>query len=374
MGVDIETYSSVDLASAGVYAYTESPDFEILLIAFKFDDEPVVRQIDVTSVDRTDATRREFLTALLNPNVIKTAYNANFERTCLAKWIGLPMAPEQWHCTMVKALSLGLPGSLAAAGAALGLPEDKLKDPKGKALIQYFSKPCKATRTNGQRTRNLPLHDPEKWELYKAYNRQDVVTEQEILRLLDKYETTKSEQKLWELDQRMNDRGIRIDVPMVANIVQYDERRRQELVEEAREITGLSNPNSLAQLKDWLTRQGVPVDTLRKDDLERMIGQNLSEKVTRVLEIRQALGKTSTAKYSTMLDAVCADQRLRGILQFYGANRSGRWAGRLVQVQNLARNSLPDLSRPGSSVGSPARTGSSTPSVPARTCTARQPP
>jgi DNA polymerase len=348
MAVDIETYSTVDLPAAGVYAYTEAPDFEILLIAFRFNDDPagLVRQIDCTRVSETpvDALNRaEFFKALTDPTVIKTAFNAAFERTCLAKWRGEPMPPEQWRCTMVHALELGLPGSLAGAGMALGLPEEELKDPRGKSLIRYFSKPCKPTRTNGGRTRNLPAHDPDKWELYKQYNRQDVITEQAILQRLEQYPVPDSEQKLWELDQTMNDRGVLVDVDMVAKIVEYDERRRQELQEEARALTGLSNPNSLAQLKDWLARMGVPVDTLRKDDLERMVEQNLPAKVTRVLEIRQALGKTSTAKYATMLGAVCEDHRLRGILQFYGANRSGRWAGRLVQVHNLAKNSLPDL-------------------------------
>lgn len=348
LGIDVETYSSVDLPAAGVYAYTEAPDFEILLIAFRFNDDPagLVRQIDCTRVSETpeDALNRaEFFKALTDPAIVKTAFNAAFERTCLAKWRGAPMPPEQWRCTMVHALELSLPGSLAGTGMALGLPEEELKDPRGKSLIQYFSKPCKPTRTNGGRTRNLPAHDPDKWELYKKYNRQDVITEQAILQRLEQYPVPDSEQKLWELDQTMNDRGVLVDVDMVAKIVEYDERRRQELQEEARALTGLSNPNSLVQLKDWLARMGVPVDTLRKDDLERMVEQNLPAKVTRVLEIRQALGKTSTAKYATMLGAVCEDHRLRGILQFYGANRSGRWAGRLVQVHNLAKNSLPDL-------------------------------
>lgn len=348
LGIDVETYSSVDLPSAGVYAYTEAPDFEILLIAFRFDDDPagLVRQIDCTRVSETpeDALNRaEFFKALTDPAIVKTAFNAAFERTCLAKWRGAPMPPEQWRCTMVHALELGLPGSLAGAGMALGLPEEELKDPRGKSLIQFFSKPCRPTRTNGGRTRNLPAHDPDKWELYKQYNRQDVITEQAILRRLEQYPVPDSEQRLWELDQTMNDRGVLVDVDMVAKIVEYDEKRRQELQDEARALTGLANPNSLAQLKDWLARMGVPVDTLRKDDLERMVSQNLPAKVTRVLEIRQALGKTSTAKYATMLGAVCEDHRLRGILQFYGANRSGRWAGRLVQVHNLAKNALPDL-------------------------------
>ena len=348
MGVDIETYSSVDLAKVGVYAYVEAPDFEVLIIGYKFDDEEDVHVIDLATDDSYDKVdsyegHRRFWLALTDPNVVKTAYNANFERTCLAAWTGAEMPPEQWRCTMVKALTLGLPRGLADVGIAMGLPADKLKDPQGKALIQYFSKPCKPTKANGGRTRNLPFHDPAKWDLYLSYNRQDVVTEQEILRRLSLYETTKEEQDLWSLDQRMNDDGVRVDIPMVEKIVEYDARRREELAQEARGLTSLKNPNSLAQLKGWLADRGVPVEQLRKDDIARMLGEDLPGDVRRVLEIRQALGKTSVAKYSAMLAAACRDGRLRGILQFYGANRSGRWAGKLVQTHNLARNSLPDL-------------------------------
>lgn len=344
MGVDIETYSSVDLTEAGVYAYTEAPDFDILLISYIFDDwgEDNVKTIDCFDADPD--MMAEFCEALTDPQIVKTAFNANFERTCLAKWLQKPMPPEEWRCTMVKALTLGLPGNLAGAGEALGLPAEKLKDPQGKALIQFFSKPCKPTRTNGQRTRNLPEHDPAKWQLYKNYNRQDVVTEQEILRKLSIYKTPESEQQLWALDQHMNDNGVALDIPMVEKIVAYDTRRRQELQEEAQELTGLKNPNSLAQLKRWLAEQSVEMTSVTKDTItEALRDPELPSVVRRVLEIRTALGKTSVAKYSTMLVAHCQDHRLRGILQFYGANRSGRWAGRLVQTHNLAKNSLPDL-------------------------------
>lgn len=341
MGVDIETYSSVDLAEAGVYAYVEAPDFDILLISYIFDDWG---ENDVKTIDCFDADpdmMAEFCEALLDSQIVKTAFNANFERTCLAKWLQKPMPPEEWRCTMVKALTLGLPGNLAGAGEALGLPPEKLKDPQGKALIQFFSKP---TRTNGQRTRNLPQHDPAKWQLYKSYNRQDVVTEQEILRKLSIYKTPESEQELWALDQHMNDNGVALDIPMVEKIVEYDTRRRQELQEEAQELTGLKNPNSLAQLKRWLAEQGVEMTSVTKDTItEALRDPDLPDIVRRVLEIRTALGKTSVAKYSTMLVAHCQDHRLRGILQFYGANRSGRWAGRLVQTHNLTKNTLPDL-------------------------------
>ena len=344
MGIDIETYSSVDLAKAGVYAYTEAPDFDILLIGYKYDDEDEVHVIDTLAVDRDfDEELYEFRQALTDPSIVKTAFNANFERTCLAKWTGAAMPPEEWRCTMIKALTMGLPGNLADAGMALGLPEDKLKDPQGKALIQFFSKPCKPTRTNGQRTRNLPAHDPEKWKLFIAYNRQDVVTEQEILKRLAVYKIPDSEQALWSLDQHMNDNGVKLDIPMVEKIVEYNTQRRQELQEEAQTITGLSNPNSLAQLKKWLASQGVEMASVTKDTIAEALAGDLPENVRRMLEIRTALGKTSVAKYSTMLTAVCQDHRLRGILQFYGANRSGRWAGRLVQTHNLAKNSLPDL-------------------------------
>lgn len=344
MGVDIETYSSVDLAGSGVYAYTEAPDFDILLIGYKFDDEAEVHVIDTLAVDRDfDPELYEFREALTDPGIIKTAFNANFERTCLAKWTGAVMPPEEWRCTMIKALTLGLPGNLADVGIAMGLPEEKLKDPQGKALIQFFSKPCKPTRTNGQRTRNLPAHDPAKWKLFIEYNRQDVVTEQEILRQLDIYKTPESEQQLWALDQHMNDNGVKLDIPMVEKIVEYDTQRRQELQEEAKVLTGLANPNSLAQLKKWLSKQGVTMASVTKDTIAATLQTDIPDSVRRMLEIRTALGKTSVAKYSTMLTAVCQDHRLRGILQFYGANRSGRWAGRLVQTHNLAKNSLPDL-------------------------------
>lgn len=344
MGVDIETYSSVDLAEAGVYAYTEAPDFDILLIGYKFDDEDAVHVIDTLAVDRDfDEELYEFREALTDPSIIKTAFNANFERTCLAKWTGAPMPPEEWRCTMIKALTLGLPGNLAGAGEALGLPAEKLKNPQGKALIQFFSKPCKPTRTNGQRTRNLPAHNPAKWKLFIEYNRQDVVTEQEILRRLSIYKTPESEQQLWSLDQHMNDNGVKLDIPMVEKIVEYDTQRRQELQEETQAITGLRNPNSLVQLKKWLGAQGVTMTNVTKDTIAATLRTELPDNVRRMLEIRTALGKTSVAKYSTMLTAVCQDHRLRGILQFYGANRSGRWAGRLVQTHNLTKNTLPDL-------------------------------
>ena len=344
MSVDIETYSSIDLTKSGVYKYTEAPDFDILLIGYSFDDEEEVQVIDTYNLDEEGrAMLTEFMDALHNPRIIKTAFNANFERTCLAKWTEREMPPEMWRDTMILALELGLPRSLADVGMALGLPEDKLKDPQGKALINFFSKPCKPTKANGGRTRHLPEHDPAKWPLYKKYNRQDVVTEKEIWSKLIGFGWTKSEKELWNLDQRMNDHGVRLDVPMIEKIVDYDTERKAELLEEAKELTGLQNPNSLSQLKGWLADQGVAMASITKDTIAAKLSEDIPEKARRALEIRTALGKTSVAKYSTMLEAVNDDGRLRGILQFYGANRSGRWAGKLVQTHNLARNTLPDL-------------------------------
>lgn len=341
MSVDVETFSSMDLKKSGVYKYVESPDFTILLIAYSIDGGQV-KGIDCTSKEKEGM--EEFIGYLYDPARLKSAFNANFERICLAKYLGRKMPPQEWQCTMVKCLTLGLPGSLEGAGIALGLPEDKLKNMQGKSLIRYFSKPCRPTRTNGQRRRNLPEHDPEKWELYKTYNLQDVVTEMAIEERLRAYEMTESERALWALDQAINDTGVAIDVDMVEKIVGYDEMRKEELQEEAKAITKLINPNSPTQLKEWLADQGMPVESLNKDTVSAMLeNNNLPKDVRRVLEIRAALSKTSTAKYRAMLDAVGEDGRLKGLLQFYGANRSGRWAGRLVQVHNLARNSLPDL-------------------------------
>ena len=342
IGIDIETYSSIDLMDAGVYRYTEAPDFTILLIGYCVDGGPV------TVIDLVGGTNigclNEFLTMLTNPAVIKTAFNANFERTCLAKFFGRPMPPQEWRCTMVRALTCGLPGTLAEAGEALGLPADKLKDKRGAALIRYFSKPCKPTKANGGRTRNLPGHDPEAWQQYIEYNRQDVVTEQAILTRLQGYRIPDEEQALWTLDQEINDRGVGVDLAMIDRIVQYDALRKEQLTEEAKALTGLDNPNSVSQLRGWLEGQGLYTQSLDKETVGELLKDPvLPDKVRRVLEIRQALGKSSVAKYYTIRTAACEDGRVRGILQFYGANRSGRWAGRLVQIQNLARNSLPDL-------------------------------
>lgn len=340
LGIDIETFSSVDIKN-GAYAYSEAPDFEILLIAYKFSDEDKVKLIDLTD-DPEELENLRFWDALTDPEVVKTAYNANFERTCLARYTGEAMPPEQWRCTMVLAVQLGLPRSLAAVGPALGLTEEEQKKKTGAALIQYFCKPCKPTRTNGQRTKNTRLHAPEKWELFKEYNIQDVVTEQTILKRLRDFRPDQSEQDLWTLDQEINDRGVLLDIPMASSIVEFDTERSADLLAEAQQITGLSNPNSLAQLKPWLADNGLATDTLRKDDVAAMLADpSLHANVRRVLEIRQTLSKTSVKKYQTMLDIAGEDDRARGIMQFYGGH-TGRWAGRSLQPQNLARNTMPD--------------------------------
>lgn len=350
MNVDIETYSSVDIKESGVYAYAAAPDFEILLIGYRLDGGRV-EVIDLTDPLYAHEDYPEFWNSLMDPDVLKTAYNANFERTCLAAWTGKPMQPVQWQCTAVHAATLGLPGNLAGVGAALGFPQDKQKGAAGKRLIDYFCKPCKPTKVNGGRTRNLPEHAPEKWEEFIEYNRQDVVAEEAIRDRLAVYKIPESEQELWNLDQNMNDNGVLLDMDLVNKIIRYDAIYRERLMVEARELTGLSNPNSLAQLKDWfLCNYRMEIKSITKDTIPE-IHKQLEElefmhdiaPAVRMLRIRQELGKTSVKKYIAMEHAVFPDGRLRGILQFYGANRTGRWAGRIVQVQNLPQNKIPDL-------------------------------
>ena len=339
LGIDIETFSSVDIKN-GAYAYSEAPDFGVLLIGYKFSDENDIVCIDLTAEDGSQ--HRRFWEALTDPAIIKTAYNANFERTCLAKHTGQAMPPEQWRCTMILAVQLGLPRALENVGPALGLSEEEQKKKTGKALIQYFCKPCKPTRANGGRTRNTPVNAPEKWELFKEYNVGDVATEQAILKRLRDFRPDDKEQALWSLDQEINDRGVLLDIDMAEKIVSFDTKRGEELRTEAAELTGLANPNSLAQLKPWIQSHGLPAESLRKDDVEDLLTDpDLPADVRRVLEIRQALGKTSVKKYQTMIDIAGHDDRARGIMQFYGGH-TGRWAGRSLQPQNLARNTMPD--------------------------------
>ena len=348
MNVDIETYSSIDIKESGVYAYASAPDFEILLIGYRYDGQEV-KVIDLTD-PLADPERDfpDFWEGLYDPEVVKTAYNANFERTCLASWLGRPMPPEQWRCTAVHAATLGLPGNLGGVGEALGLPEDKQKDKIGKSLIQYFCKPCRPTKTNGMRTRNLPEHDPDKWRLFIEYNRQDVIAEATIREKLQIYPVTRQEQELWNLDQLMNDKGVLLDMDLADKILRHDAIYRERLKQEARKLTGLNNPNSLPQLKGWFkSRYGLEIKSITKDTIPEAIKQlsgiRDGEDGIRMLRLRQQLGKTSVAKYQAMKQAVCPDGRLRGILQFYGANRTGRWAGHIVQVHNLPQNKIPDL-------------------------------
>jgi DNA polymerase len=335
--IDVETYSSVDLLKSGVHKYVESPDFEILLFAYAFGDDPV-HVIDLTKYGVPTA----ILYALQDPNVIKTAFNAAFERTTIAKHFGIECDARQWRCTAVHALTLGLPGGLDNVAKVLGL--DAQKDAAGKALIKYFSTPCKPTKVNGGRTRNLPEHAPDKWEQYKAYCRQDVVVEREVARKLERFPVPQHEWDLWALDQRINDRGVRLDPVLVKAAQELDELYDARLVEEAKDITGLSNPNSNTQLRAWFAEQGLETpDGLAKEQVNELLAGDIASDIRRMLEIRQEMGKTSVDKFNAMARCICGDERARGLLQFCGANRTWRWAGRLIQVQNLPQNKFEDL-------------------------------
>lgn len=340
LSIDIETYSGVDLMKHGVYVYSESPDFEIELFGYAFDDG------DVTVIDLMTGGRipAYVLRALTDPDILKTAYNANFERTCLAQWTSREMPPEQWQDTMILAAELGLPRSLGDVGLVLGLPEDKQKMKEGKSLIQYFAKPCRPTKANGGRTRNLPEHAPDKWAQYIEYNRRDVETEREIRKILLKYGHDPKERGLWTIDQRINDRGVLLDRQLAEKAAEFDDRIKEDLRAEAREITGLANPNSVTQVKSWIKEKtGEEIESLEKKAISGVMKRvSGCGEVERYLEVRRELGKTSTAKYKAMLACACEDDRIRGLTQFYGANRTGRWAGRYVQMQNLPQNKLPD--------------------------------
>ena len=334
MSIDIETYSSVNIGNAGAPAYLRSPDFEILLFAYSIDGSPV-EVIDLTETGGTlpDGIRG----MLIDPDYIKHAYNAAFEWGCLSRFFGTQLPPDQWRDTMLHALYCGYPASLAGAGMALGLPDDKQKMKIGRSLIQYFCVPCKPTKANGGRTRNFPRHDPDKWRLFKEYNAQDVVTEMEIESRLSAFPVPDFLQKQWETDLLINDRGVAVDMDFVNGALHLGATVREQLTNEAVRISGLNNPNSLQQLSAWLENEtGTEITDLRKDTVSKMLGQDNADSVQRMLEIRQELGKTSTKKYDAIENAVCGG-RVRGLLQFYGANRTGRWAGRLVQVQNLPR-------------------------------------
>lgn len=338
LAIDIETYSSVELSKSGVYAYSESPDFEILLFGYAYDDEPV-QVVDLTDELIPISVMRD----LQSESVLKTAFNASFERTCLSAFLGSVTPPEQWSCTAVWARELGLPATLESVGIVLGLPEDKQKLKTGKALIKYFSIPCKPTKTNGMRTRNLPQHDPERWQLYKEYNAGDVVAERAIRKKLAHYPILPSEQTLWEHDQRINDRGVGVDLVFAEQAIRMDEVIKARLLDSARELTGLDNPKSTAQLKGWIEdTAGITVESLNKKSIAGVRADADHEDVDRMLDIRAGLAKTSTEKYKAMQRTACEDHRIRGLTQFYGASRTGRWAGRLVQMQNLPQNKMPD--------------------------------
>lgn len=341
LGIDIETYSSNSLLDGGVYKYVEAEDFTILLFAYCVDRG----EVKVVDFANGEELPEDIMLALTDKTVLKTAFNANFERTCLAKYFGMAMPPEEWDCTMVRCARLGFPFSLDQAGQVLGLTNTKMKE--GKDLIRYFSLPCKATKTNGGRTRNLPEHAPEKWEMFKQYCIRDVEVERDLRNKVTKLPVTEKEKALWNLDQRINDRGVLIDRTIAENASRMDEAYKTELKEEAKELTGLENPNSVSQLKRWLFEQThFTFPSLNKKEIPALMDMvKYNKDVMQLFKIRAELGKTSNAKYSKMLECMCHDDRARGLFQFYGANRTGRWAGRLLQLQNLPQNHLEDLDR-----------------------------
>ena len=341
LSIDLETYSDQPLAKTGVYRYVESPDFEILLFAYSVDSGPV-QQIDLACGEKIPPA---ILTALEDDKVTKWAFNANFERICLSRFLGYPtgdyLEPDSWKCSMVWAAYMGLPLSLEGVGAVLGLEKQKLTE--GKDLIKYFCQPCAPTKSNGQRTRNLPEHAADKWLAFKRYNIRDVETEMSIQARLSKYPVPDSVWKEYHLDQEINDRGVGLDMELVRQAIQMDGRSRSELTQAMKELTSLDNPNSVQQMKQWLADNGVETDTLGKKAVTELL-KTAPPELQKVLTLRQQLAKSSVKKYQAMETAVCADGRARGMFQFYGANRTGRWAGRIIQMQNLPQNHLDDLS------------------------------
>ena len=338
LSLDLETYSSENLAKCGVYRYAEAPDFEVLLFGYSADGAPV-KVVDLTAGETLPADVRS---ALTDPAVTKWAFNAQFERVCLSRYLGYPtgqyLDPSSWHCTMVWAATLGLPLSLEGVGAVLGLEKQKLKE--GKDLIRYFCTPAK-TR-DGSLIRHFPTNAPEKWSLFKAYNLRDVETEMAIQQKLSKLPVTESEWRNYTLDQQINDRGIMLDRTLVTQAIHCDERFKRTHMEQARSVTGLDNPNSPVQLKAWLAEKGVEADSLSKAAVAEML-EKADGEIELALSLRQELAKSSVKKYTAMQTVVGSDDRARGLIQFYGANRTGRYAGRLIQVQNLPQNHLPDL-------------------------------
>ena len=341
LSIDLETFSSQLLAKTGVYRYAESPDFEILLFAYSVDGGPV-QQIDLACGEKIPS---EVLFALEDDKVTKWAFNANFERICLSRFLGYPtggyLEPDSWKCSMVWAAYMGLPLSLEGVGAVLGLEKQKLTE--GKDLIKYFCQPCAPTKSNGQRTRNLPEHAADKWLAFKRYNIRDVETEMSIQARLSKYPVPDSVWEEYHLDQEINDRGVGLDMKLVRQAIQMDGRSRSELTQAMKELTSLDNPNSVQQMKQWLADNGLETDTLGKKAVAELL-KTAPPELQKVLTLRQQLAKSSVKKYQVMETAVCADGRARGMFQFYGANRTGRWAGRIIQMQNLPQNHLEDLS------------------------------
>ena len=345
LSIDLETRSSIDISKAGVYKYAESPDFDILLFGVSVNGGPVI----VYDLACGDVIPDEILAALSDPGIIKWAYNASFERICISIWLrrnypqffnGDYLDPSSWKCSMVWAAYNGLPFGLERVGAALGLEQQKLKE--GRDLIRYFCNPCKPTKTNGGRSWNLPEHAPEKWELFKKYNQRDVEVEMQIQERLQNYPVPDFVWDEYHLDQEINDRGIMIDRELVEQAIKIDEISNADLTAQMQKLTDLENPNSVAQLKEFLSEKGIEADSLGKKDVAEMI-KTAPPELAEILQLRLQLAKSSVKKYQAMQNAACDDDRCRGMFQFYGASRSGRWAGRLIQLQNLPQNHLPDL-------------------------------
>ena len=346
MGIDIETYSSTPLPRCGVYRYCDAPDFEILLFSYAFDDAPV----ETVDLACGESLPKEVLLALEAPNVLKVAYNAQFERVCLSKYLGHWLDPHQWRCTMVMAASLTLPGRLADVAVALGTAEKKMEE--GKELIRYFSFPCKPTKANGGRTRNRPSDAPEKWAVYKQYNAQDVETERAIRKALEKYPLPEQEWAYYALDQQINDRGVRVDKQLVKNAIAADAVFAQATYQRAKELTGLENPGSVMQLHRWLRERGVQLSTLLKKEVQRKLAEmdedaqpdaQADEAAREMLRLRLEMSRSSIKKYEAMARCVCKDGRIHGMFRFYGASRTGRFASQIVNLQNLRRNDMEDL-------------------------------
>jgi len=340
LSIDIETYSDIPLQKTGVYRYCESPNFEILLFGYSIDSGPV----QVVDLACGEHIPKEVLAALEDDSVIKWAFNAAFERVCLSRYLGYPtgeyLDPESWHCSMVWAAMMGLPLSLEGVGAVLGLEKQKLTE--GKELIKYFCQPCLPTKANGQRTRNRPFHAPDKWELFKRYNARDVEAEMGIQQKLSKFPVPPQVWEEYDIDQEINDRGVRIDMELVEQAIQMDARSRQELTDAMKRMTALENPNSVQQMKQWLSDNGMETDSLGKKVVAELL-KTAPPELAEVLTLRQQLAKSSVRKYQAMEKTVCSDNRARGMFMFYGANRTGRFSGRNIQLQNLPQNHLPDL-------------------------------